>query len=275
MRGTWLILALLLVPSVQAYHLSTLPNPGERETVDTRNRVLATHSTNLDNAAAGILLNFTFPWDPEYSFQDKGHTIRIHVGYTAAWASNSNGAWNVTVASEKGFLTNCTVRVETVDPIGISLDALLVYAHFAWDCIFTVSTNVHYHYHTVWVNRTSLSGTPAAMTAESVAVRLETEDVIITCPTESNLEVSCLSFNDLGFDGFLLLLFWIAALLFFSYQEWWFALGFSLPGLMEVLFPSQIPEDFTVWFTFCLLGVMMEIAANRFSWGHYKQKRSG
>lgn len=79
-------------------------------------------------------------------------------------------------------------------------------------------------------------------------------------------------FNGLGFDGFLFLLFWIAALLFFSYQSWWFALGFSLPGLLEVLFPTQIPEDFTVWFTFCLLGVVMEIAAHRFSWGSHREK---
>lgn len=79
-------------------------------------------------------------------------------------------------------------------------------------------------------------------------------------------------FNGLGFDGFLFLLFWIAALLFFSYQSWWFALGFSLPGLLEVMFPTQIPEDFMVYFTFCLLGVVMEIAAHRFSWGSHKEK---
>lgn len=79
-------------------------------------------------------------------------------------------------------------------------------------------------------------------------------------------------FGGLGFDGFLTLLFWIAALLFFSYQRWLFAFSFTLPGLLEVLFPTQIPEDFAVWFTFCLFGVVLEVAANRFGWGPYKQR---
>lgn len=72
--------------------------------------------------------------------------------------------------------------------------------------------------------------------------------------------------------SFGLLLFWIIALLFFAYQAWWFSLGFSIPGLLEVLFPAAIPEDFTVWFVFCLLGVLTEVAANRFQWGYYKNR---
>lgn len=81
-------------------------------------------------------------------------------------------------------------------------------------------------------------------------------------------------FYGLGFDGLIFLFFWIAALLFFSYQGWLFALGFSIPGLLEVLFPTQIPEDFTVWFVFCLLGVILEVAARRFQWGPYKKNRN-
>lgn len=89
----------------------------------------------------------------------------------------------------------------------------------------------------------------------------------------NTLELNMTSnFNGLGFDGFVLLLFWIAALLFFAYQAWYFSLAFSIPGLFEVLFPADIPGDFTQWFLFCLLGVLMEIAANRFQWGYYRKR---
>ncbi len=164
-----------------AYHLSSFSDPEPGEIVDTRNRILASLTRNIDNGAAGNILNFTFPWDPEYSFQDKSHTIRIHISYTVTLSATSDGSWNITVAKEStGFLSNCSVRVETVNPVGITLDALLVYAHFNWDCLFTQSNLPHFHYHTVYVNRTVLSGSPNAPTAETVAVRLETEDVVVT-----------------------------------------------------------------------------------------------
>lgn len=177
--GLVFILFVCALPAAQAYHLSSLPDPNGR-TVDVRNRVLATYTTNLDNAVAGNLLTFTFPWDPEYSYADVGHTIRVHVSYTATFPSSSNGAWTIAAAKEAtGLIANCAIRVETVDPIGLTLDALLVYAHYQWDCLFTVSSKVHYHTHTIYLNRTVASGSPAAMTAEVIAVRLETEDIIL------------------------------------------------------------------------------------------------
>lgn len=175
-----LLLAMLLVPAVGAYHLSAAPDPAEGDERDIRQRLLATHTVNLDDADAGNLMTFTFPWDPEYSYADVSHTIRVQVSYTATFPSLTSGAWTVQVAKEAtGNLANCSVRVETVNPVGITLDALLVYAHYQWDCLFTISSKVHYHYHTIYVNRTAAGGTPSAMTAETLSVRLETEDVIV------------------------------------------------------------------------------------------------
>lgn len=177
------VLAVLLIVAVpaSAWHLSPgIPNPGPRETVDTRNRVLATQTVNLDNALAGNLLTHTFAWDPEFSFTNIGHTIRVQLYYTATFPSLSDGAWEINVAKEAtGTLTSCAVRIETVNPVGISLDAVPIYAHYEWNCLFTASTKAHPHNHTIYVNRTAVMGTPSAMAAESLSVRLETEDVIL------------------------------------------------------------------------------------------------
>lgn len=219
-RVAFVVVALLLLAAkpVAGYHLSTLPDPGT-DTVDTRNRIVATYTKSLDDAPAGNLLTHTVPWDPEYSFQDVGHTIRVRIGYTATFPSSSNGAWTVSVSREGPVaLADCAVRVETIDPPGITLDALPIYAHYAWDCTFTVSQNAHYHSHTVFVNRAVASGTPAAMTAEVVSVRLETEDLVKTGNVLDEIQdhrnhtieltMHENQFAGFGFDGFVLILFW-------------------------------------------------------------------
>lgn len=180
MKCNFAILAvLLLAPTAQAYHLSSLENPNGRE-VDVRHLLLATNTVNLDNAGAGNLMTFTFPWDPEYSYYAYGHTIRIHVSYTATILQDANGAWTVQVAKEAtGNLANCAIRVETTNPLGLTLDGIPSYATFNWDCLFTQSNKPHFHYHTVYINRTIASGTPSPISAESVSVRLETEDYIL------------------------------------------------------------------------------------------------
>ncbi len=88
-----------------------------------------------------------------------------------------------------------------------------------------------------------------------------------------SLELTMINdFSGLGFDGFLFFLFWVAAMLFFTYQRWLFAAGFSLPGLLDTLFPEQIPGDFSQYLALCLLGFLLEVAANRFGWGPYKTR---
>lgn len=182
-----LLVALLCLPTVQAWHLSALfADPQEGEEVDIRQRVLATSTRNIDNGVAGNLLTHTFAWDPEFSYADRGHVIRAQITYTPVFPAGSNGAWNVTVAKEQtGFLAGCSIRVETIDPVGLTLDVLPNYPHYQWDCLFTQSTKVHFHYHTIYVNRTLLSGAPTAMSAETISVKIETEDIVVlSMPTE-------------------------------------------------------------------------------------------
>ncbi len=203
----FLLILLFQVPAAAAWHLSPLPNPQPGQDVDVRDRVVVTNTANLDNAGAGNLMTFQFSWDPEFSYETVGHTLRVGIFYTAAWASSSNGAWNISVAKElTGNITACSVRIETVDPTGLTLDALLVYATFHWECIFTQSTNPHFHYHTVYVNRTVMSGTPAAITAETIAVKIESEDIVIVSMAtafESLTDQSALEF--IAFVGLVLI----------------------------------------------------------------------
>lgn len=84
----------------------------------------------------------------------------------------------------------------------------------------------------------------------------------VTAHRDNSLEVSMLSnFAGLGFDGFLFLLFWVAAILFFLFKDWAFSLAFAIPGLLDALFPDQIPGDFAQYLVFCLLGVVLQYFA--------------
>lgn len=82
--------------------------------------------------------------------------------------------------------------------------------------------------------------------------------------------------TNLGFDTWTTVLFWIAAVLFFSYMGWLFALAFALPGLLSAIIPSlgttlaSLDLDFQGLFVLCLVGFCLEIAANRFTWGGYQ-----
>lgn len=76
-------------------------------------------------------------------------------------------------------------------------------------------------------------------------------------------------------DLWMPLLFWIGAVLFLMWMEWVYALAFTVPGILDTLFPDQIPGDFPQWFVFLFLGVLMEFAARRFSWGRYKKNSVG
>lgn len=95
----------------------------------------------------------------------------------------------------------------------------------------------------------------------------------VTFPSTLSVEASFPgSVENPGLDFWMLTLFWVAALLFFLYQKWLFAAGFAIPGLLDSLFPSQIPNDFSVYFVLCLLGLVMEVAANKFQWAHWKSR---
>ncbi len=292
MRGCKLAIAALLLLTVlaapaQAWHLSSLPDPGEREVRDIRNRVLATKTNNLDDAPAGNLLTFTFPWDPEFTHADVGHTIRVHVSYTATFPNTNDGQWNVSVAKEAtGNLDHCNVIVETVNPVGVTLDALLVYAHYEWSCLFTQSEKTHPHNHTVWVNRTAQSGSPNPMESEAISVRLETEDIIITCPTnEHSTQVSCMSFANLGFDGFLILLA-LAGLVYFAFRRgldknpvWAGALLIFSWSFISLVLEDYLPVEVQLPFPWAMLAALFwvlliyGIAGAGFTTGEWLRRR--
>lgn len=91
----------------------------------------------------------------------------------------------------------------------------------------------------------------------------------------SNLTVAATFPGDVdspGFDFWALFIFWAVLLGICLYMGWWFAAGFAVPGLLDAMFPAQIPETFAVWFVFVLIGVVMEAAAAKFSWGPYKSR---
>lgn len=81
--------------------------------------------------------------------------------------------------------------------------------------------------------------------------------------------------DNLGLDAWTTAWFWIAAVLFFSYMGWLVALAFAIPGLLASMVPSiktlleGLGLDFEALFILCLLGFILELAANRFQWGGY------
>lgn len=95
---------------------------------------------------------------------------------------------------------------------------------------------------------------------------------------ESSIEVLMTSdFAGIGFDGFLLLMFWVAAALFFVFKDWAFSLAFTIPGILQTLFPDQIPGEFALYLLLAFLGVVMQYFVGdrqKFSL-HGKKKETG
>lgn len=88
------------------------------------------------------------------------------------------------------------------------------------------------------------------------------QDKLITVKEQGLLELHAMNnFEGLGFDGFLFVLFWIAAALFFIYRDWAFSLAFTIPGLLDALFPSDIPGEFAQYLLLAFLGVVMQYFA--------------
>lgn len=104
------------------------------------------------------------------------------------------------------------------------------------------------------------------------------ETVIQTEPQEMNMtaiDVNVRFPGDVdspGFDFWALFIFWAVMLAICLRMGWWLAAGFAVPGLLDAMFPSSVPETFAVWFVFVLIGVILEAAAARFSWGPYRKK---
>lgn len=76
-------------------------------------------------------------------------------------------------------------------------------------------------------------------------------------------------------DFWIPILFWIAVLLFTTYYGWLVMAGFAVPGLLAAIIPDLatildgLGLDFSALMALCVLGFLMELAANRFSWGGY------
>lgn len=71
-----------------------------------------------------------------------------------------------------------------------------------------------------------------------------------------------LDFAGLGTDGFVMVVFWLMLIIGFAYWEMPFPMAFSVAGVFEALFPSQIPGDFSEYVVFMLLGVVMQYFAS-------------
>jgi hypothetical protein len=117
-----------------------------------------------------------------------------------------------------------------------------------------------------------LSG--AVDTNTTVVQNIDNQTLNAIIPDEFTQHIDFPVVNTEGLDWGLIL-FWIIVLLFTTYQRWLLAAGFAVPGLFDAIFPDAIPGDFTQWLAFVLLGFVLEVAANRFSWAYYKPKPTG
>jgi hypothetical protein len=68
------------------------------------------------------------------------------------------------------------------------------------------------------------------------------------------------------------LLFWLAALMFCLYHQWWLSAGFCLPGLLNAILPNVAPVTFAECFVLALLGLVLEVAAHRFQFGYWSRR---
>lgn len=166
---------------------------------DTRLRPLAAFTENVDNAGAGNLVIEDVPWNPPYSFEPVNHTIRVKISLTASVLPNSNGVWRYSIANEFGPLPDCVFELETANPGGFLSGDLVVYPHFDVDCFFRFSTLTLPHTHTFYLNRSVASGSPTALTHESISAIFLSEDVVIMSQPTPFEEMTGLAAGEFAF----------------------------------------------------------------------------
>lgn len=103
-------------------------------------------------------------------------------------------------------------------------------------------------------------GTPCHLRHQNFTADVAIGNQTVAFPDTLNIEFAG-DVDAPGIDFWLLFWFWVAAILFFLYQEWLVALAFTIPGVLDAMFPTQIPGDFATYFLFCLLGVVLEFFA--------------
>lgn len=74
---------------------------------------------------------------------------------------------------------------------------------------------------------------------------------------QGSLEVMNMSFGTIGFDGFLLLLFWLAGWLWAAYNRYWFILATTTGGLLDTIIPA-LPLGFVEWIVFSFFALTLQ-----------------
>lgn len=58
-------------------------------------------------------------------------------------------------------------------------------------------------------------------------------------------------------------LFWIVVVGIAAWFRWYFILGFSIPGFINVMLPAVVPGSFETYIFWCLLGLVLEVFTSR------------
>lgn len=203
---------------------------------------LAAAQQSRDNPAIGQILSHSITVDP-YLFQETETSYAVvTVTYTATTNTAGTGIYAYT-STWDGNAIDCKWNIETVNT-GLSTN--VVYPFHGVFCRIenaALATGSH----TLAFSRATTSGTPSTISHETISYRLDRTDLVedgvrenLTQHRNGSLEVNNMSFNTIGFDGYLFVLLFLGIFLWGGYTR---QLLVSLAGAIGVLvtFTGGVP----------------------------------
>lgn len=83
----------------------------------------------------------------------------------------------------------------------------------------------------------------------------------VTQHRNATLEINAMSFNEMGFDGFLFFLLWIAAWFFAAINRYYWLMAIATLGLVESILPEVLPFTWQEWAIFYLIVMLLQFYA--------------
>lgn len=174
--------------------------------------------------------------------------IIVHI--TLTFVHNSNGVGQFVILDDGEFSQTCSGQTNTVNIVTVTEPAHPEGRHHTIRCLYEDSQLNETHPFTLFMS--TASGSPASMQRVNIGVEVQQIDYYQV----ENMDVSITEFA-----FWMPLLFWLGLLIWALWQDWIWTAAFTIPGLLQTLFPSQIPGEFSEYFLLAVVGLIMEYFA--------------
>lgn len=175
MKLFWFAL-LLFVPSVSAGWGAT--NEGGLQHYD-----IDAYAQSTDNPATGLIFTRTITTTPIHDYDITTSTGLITFTGTVVVSNSASGVWRITASWDGVDIPNCYWNIETIGGLGVP-------ATFPFFGIFCELTNAQLAgtTHTLNLTRSTLSGSPSAISHADYAYHITRSDLLVPDMTNDLIE---------------------------------------------------------------------------------------